>query len=131
MFTIWNKVYAVLSENIACCNLRVSWVKKIILKSYPCKVCDKLHVCFQAMALIFQKFWNYNSVLYNKFNLTFLEFLFISEIAIFLFTFILLTNHFLYKHRTHDRWHTTRDRWHMTHDTWHMTHNTWYVVNIV
>ena len=44
MFIMWNKVYAVLSENVACRNLHVSRVKKIILKSYPCKDCDKLHV---------------------------------------------------------------------------------------
>ena len=39
-----NKVFAVLSENIACLSLHIFWVK-IILTIYPCKVCDKLHVC--------------------------------------------------------------------------------------
>ena len=32
-----------MSENVACHNLLVSRVRKIILKSYPCKVCDKLY----------------------------------------------------------------------------------------
>ena len=40
-----NKVNAVLSENIACRNFLRFSGKKIILKSRPCKVCDKLHVC--------------------------------------------------------------------------------------
>ena len=40
-----NKVYTLLSKNVNCHNLRAFRVKKIPLKLYPCKVCDKLHVC--------------------------------------------------------------------------------------
>ena len=39
-----NKVYAVLSETVACRNLRVFWVKNYF-DIFPCKVCAKLHVC--------------------------------------------------------------------------------------
>ena len=48
MFICENKVYSVLSENVACCNYRFFCIK-IILKLYPCKVCDKLHVCMSGV----------------------------------------------------------------------------------
>ena len=64
MLIMWNKVYTVLSENVACRNLRVSRVRKIILKSHLCKVCDKLHVWVKVSVI--EGYWIFLSVIECK-----------------------------------------------------------------